>query len=119
MSLSKLDRRNRIRQRIRKIISGTAQKPRLSIFRSNKEIYAQIIDDVAGKTLVAASSRDKEIDAAAAATKIATAQEVGKLLASRAQKAGIENIIFDRGGYLYHGRVKALADGARESGLKF
>ncbi|MGB1020853.1 MAG: 50S ribosomal protein L18 [Flavobacteriaceae bacterium] len=119
MSLSKLDRRNRIRQRIRKIISGTAEKPRLSVFRSNKEIYAQLIDDVAGKTLAAASSRDKDIDGAATAGKIATAQEVGKLLASRAQKAGIENITFDRGGYLYHGRVKALADGARESGLKF
>jgi large subunit ribosomal protein L18 len=117
MSLSKLDRRNRIRKRIRKIISGTAAKPRLSVFRSNKEIYAQLIDDVQGKTLAAASSREKDI--AASEGKISTAQEVGKLLASRAQKAGIENATFDRGGYLYHGRVKALAEGAREAGLKF
>jgi len=119
MSLSKLNRRNRIRQRIRKIINGTPEKPRLSVFRSNKEIYAQLIDDIAGKTLASASSRDKDIDGLATTGRIVTAQEVGKLLATRAQKAGIKNITFDRGGYLYHGRVKALADGARESGLKF
>ena len=119
MSLSKLDRRKRIRKRIRKNISGTAVKPRLSIFRSNKEIYAQLIDDEQGKTLVAASSRDKAIDSSASEGKITTAQEVGKLLATKALKSGIKTIIFDRGGYLYHGRVKALADGAREAGLKF
>ena len=119
MSLSKSDRRNRIRKRIKKIISGTAKNPRLSVFRSNKEIYAQLIDDQLGNTLISASSRDKEINSSGSEGKISVALEVGKLLATKAKKAGIENIKFDRGGYLYHGRVKALADGAREAGLKF
>ena len=116
MALSKLQRRNRIQLRIRKTISGTAEAPRLSVFRSNKEIYAQLIDDVQGITIAAASSRE---EAAKGAGKLETASQVGKLIAERAQKAGIQTVHFDRGGYLYHGRVKALADGARENGLKF
>ncbi|SRR5690554_305319 len=118
MALSKQDRRNKIRMRIRKEIVGTAERPRLSVFRSNKEIYAQLVDDVEGKTLAAASSRDKEV-AATEGTKQDVAAAVGKSLAERALKAGIESVSFDRGGYLYHGRVKSLADGAREGGLKF
>jgi large subunit ribosomal protein L18 len=116
MSLTKTERRQRIKFRIRKIVSGTPTNPRLSVFRSNKEIYAQIIDDVNGVTLVAASSREKEV---VKGTKIEIANAVGKLIAERALKAGIANISFDRGGYLYHGRVKSLAEGAREAGLKF
>lgn len=111
-------RRNRIRQRIRKIISGTPERPRLTVFRSNQQIYAQIIDDLAGKTLANASSRVKEI-AAAKANKTEQAKLVGKLLAERATQAGIQSVVFDRNGYLYHGRVKALAEAAREGGLKF
>lgn len=118
MGLTKSDRRNRIHLRIRKTIQGTAQKPRLSVFRSNKEIYAQVIDDVNGKTIAAASSRDKEV-IDAKSNKIDQARQVGKLIGERALKAGIDTIGFDRGGYLYHGRVKSLADGAREAGLKF
>lgn len=117
MAFSKQDRRNKIRRRVRKLITGTASRPRLSVFRSNKEIYAQIIDDVEGKTLAAASSRDKDISAESDKTKQAAL--VGKNLAEKALKAGVETISFDRGGYLYHGRVKSLADGAREGGLKF
>ena len=116
MSLTKSERRQRIQFRIRKTVSGTAAQPRLSVFRSNKEIYAQIIDDVNGTTLVAASSREEGI---AKGTSIETASAVGKLVAEKALKAGISTISFDRGGYLYHGRVKSLADGAREAGLKF
>lgn len=118
MALSKQDRRNKIRMRIRKEIVGTAERPRLSIFRSNKEIYAQVVNDENGTTLVAASSRDKDISSSEG-TKQEIAALVGKNLAERALKAGIETISFDRGGYLYHGRVKSLADGAREGGLKF
>jgi len=118
MALSKLQRRHRIKHRIRKIVSGDATKPRLSVFRSNKEINAQLIDDVAGVTLVAASSREKEI-VTTKGTKIEIAALVGKALAKKAAKAGIEKVAFDRNGFLYHGRVKALADGAREAGLKF
>lgn len=116
MSLTKSERRQRIKFRIRKIVSGTAAQPRLSVFRSNKEIYAQIIDDVNGTTLVAASSRDKGV---VQGTAVETAKAVGKLVAEKALKAGITTISFDRGGYLYHGRVKSLAEGAREAGLKF
>jgi len=119
MGLTKLERRDRIRRRIRKIITGTSTKPRMSVFRSNKEIYAQLIDDQTGKTLVAASSRDKETQDAKLNTKIEVAAHVGKRFGELATKAGINEINFDRGGYLYHGRVKALADGAREGGLKF
>jgi large subunit ribosomal protein L18 len=116
MSLTKPERRQRIRFRIRKTISGTAANPRLSVFRSNKEIYAQLIDDVNGVTLLAASSREKEIGKG---TNVEVATAVGKLVAEKALKAGIETVTFDRGGYLYHGRIKSLAEGARAAGLKF
>jgi len=117
MALSKKDRRIRIKRRIRKIVTGTAVQPRLAVFRSNKEIYAQVIDDVTGNTISAASSRDKDIDSKG--TKIEVAVLVGKSVAEKAIKAGVKTIAFDRGGYLYHGRVKSLAEGAREAGLKF
>jgi large subunit ribosomal protein L18 len=116
MSLTKSDRRQRIRYRIRKTISGTATKPRLSVYRSNKEIYAQLIDDVAGVTLLSASSREKEI---IKGTNVEVATAVGKLVGEKALKAGFEAVTFDRGGYLYHGRIKSLAEGARAAGLKF
>ncbi len=116
MSLTKPERRQRIRFRIRKTISGTAANPRLSVFRSNKEIYAQIIDDVNGVTLLSASSREKEIGKG---TNVEVASAVGKLVAEKALKAGIDTVKFDRGGYLYHGRIKSLAEGARAAGLKF
>ena len=116
MSLTKSDRRQRIRFRIRKIVSGTAAKPRLSVFRSNKEIYAQLIDDVNGVTLLAASSREKEVGKG---TNVEVASAVGKLIGEKALKAGIETVTFDRGGYLYHGRIQSLAEGARAAGLKF
>lgn len=115
MALSRSERRNRIRRRIRKVSFGTAARPRLSVFRSNKEIYAQIIDDTEGKTLVSASSRDLDTKG----TKTEVAAEVGKAVAEKAKAAGIEAVAFDRGGYLYHGRIKSLAEGAREAGLKF
>ena len=118
MALSKSERRDRIRFRIRKTVSGTAQRPRLAVFRSNKEIYAQLIDDVTGTTITAASSRDKDIETTKV-NKTEAAKLVGKAIAEKAQKAGIDTVSFDRGGYLYHGRVKSLADGAREGGLKF
>ncbi len=116
MALSKLQIRTRIKRRIRKSSSGTATKPRLSVFRSNKEIYAQIVDDVNGVTLASVSSRDKEIKAS---SKTEAATAVGKAIGEKAAKIGIEKIAFDRNGYLYHGRVKVLAEAARESGLKF
>jgi len=118
MALSKEDRRQRLRYRIRKTVSGTEQRPRLAVFRSNKEIYAQLIDDVNGKTITAASSRDKDIDVANV-DKTEAAKRVGMAIAEKATKAGVDTITFDRGGYLYHGRVKSLAEGAREGGLKF
>ncbi|RTY86086.1 50S ribosomal protein L18 [Flavobacterium sp. GT3R68] len=116
MSLTKSDRRQRIKFRIRKTISGTATKPRLSVFRSNKEIYAQLIDDVNGVTLLAASSREKEVGKG---TNVEIANAVGKLVGEKALKAGIDAVTFDRGGYLYHGRIQSLAEGARAAGLKF
>ncbi len=103
---------------IRKKIKGTPERPRISVFRSNKEIYAQIIDDIHGHTLISASSMSKEIRGAKG-TRTEIAREVGKLLAERAKASSIERVVFDRGGYLFHGRVKALAEGAREGGLKF
>jgi len=118
MALSKSEKRNRIHLRIRKTISGSAERPRLCVFRSNKEIYAQLIDDLTGKTITAASSRDKDI-AAAKSNKSETAKLVGKAIAEKATKSGVEAVVFDRGGYLYHGRIKQLAEGAREGGLKF
>ena len=116
MALTKLQRRDRIKKRIRKIVSGTATKPRMSVFRSNKEISVQLIDDISGSTLVSASSKAIKD---AKGTKIDVAALVGKSVGEKALKAGIETVAFDRNGYLYHGRVKALADGAREAGLKF
>ena len=118
MALSKNDRRQRIKNRIRKIVTGTASQPRLAVFRSNKEIYAQLVDDVTGATISAASSRDKEISSTTG-SKVDIAAFVGKSVAEKALKAGVESITFDRGGYLYHGRVKSLAEGARGAGLKF
>ena len=118
MALTKSERRQRIKNRIRKIVSGTEARPRLSVFRSNKELYAQIVDDITGKTISAASSRDKDIQSAKG-NKTEKAALVGKAIAEKALKAGVETISFDRGGYLYHGRVKSLAEGAREAGLKF
>jgi len=109
--------RRRRRRRIRSKIRGTAERPRLSVFRSNKHIYAQIIDDDRGHTLIQCSSRDVDISGSHKTT--AAAEAVGKELAARAASAGIESVAFDRGGYIYHGRVKALADGAREGGLRF
>ena len=118
MALEKQERRQRIRYRIRRTVSGTAVRPRLSVFRSNKEIYAQLVDDVTGTTLAAASSREKDL-AGATGTKVEIAQKVGQKIAEKALAKGIEEVTFDRGGYLYHGRVAALAEGAREKGLKF
>lgn len=118
MSLSRSEKRQRIKFRIRKSVSGTSSNPRLSVFRSNKEIYAQIIDDVANVTLLSVSSRDKEL-AKVKGTKVEIASQVGVLIAEKAKAAGIESIVFDRGGYLYHGRVKSLAEGARKGGLNF
>tara|TARA_R110002050_G_scaffold18755_3_gene54423 strand:- start:89 stop:445 length:357 start_codon:yes stop_codon:yes gene_type:complete len=118
MGLSKTERRQRIKRRIRKVSFGTAARPRLAVFRSNKEIYVQVIDDNKGVTLVSASSRDKDI-VATKGTKTEIANIVGKTIAEKAKKAGVEAVAFDRGGCLYHGRVKSLAEGAREAGLKF
>jgi len=115
---AKLSRRDRIKMGIRKRLSGSSTRPRLSVYRSNKGIYAQIIDDVSGKTLVSASSLSKDFTAADG-TKIDQSVAVGKLVASKAIAAGIKDVVFDRNGYLYHGRVKSLADGAREGGLNF
>lgn len=118
MGLTKLERRIRIKQRIRKIVNGTAKKPRLSVYRSNKEIYAQLVDDVTGKTLAFASSRESNFKSFEG-NKVSMAVAVGKSIAEKASKVGISDCAFDRNGYLYHGRVKALADAAREGGLKF
>ena len=118
MSTKKVIRRKSIRSRIRRKISGTVDRPRLSVFRSNKQIYAQIIDDTAGHTLCQYSSSEKEI-AGQKVNKTEQAKLVGKGIAQKATGAGIINVVFDRGGYLYHGRVKSLAEAAREGGLKF
>ncbi|WP_407405050.1 50S ribosomal protein L18 [Sodaliphilus sp.] len=112
--ISKLERRNKIKARIRGRISGTPERPRLCVFRSNKQIYAQVIDDLAGNTLVSASS--KGIDEG---TKSEIAAKVGELIAKKAIEAGISTVVFDRNGFLFHGRIKSLADGARKGGLKF
>ena len=109
--------RNRIRVRIRRKVSGTAERPRLSVKKSLKHIYAQVIDDAAGKTIVAASSR--EADAGAKGANAAAAKAVGALIAKKAKDKGVKRVVFDRGGYQYHGNVKALADAARENGLEF
>jgi large subunit ribosomal protein L18 len=118
MALTKQERRYRIKKRIRKIVSGTAERPRLNVFRSNKQIYAQLIDDLSGKTLMAVSSLNKDF-VGAEGTKTEVALKVGKAIAEKAIASGITSVVFDRNGYLYHGRVKQLADAAREGGLKF
>jgi len=118
MAITREFRRKRIKMRIRKVITGTPEIPRLSVFRSNKQIYAQIIDDITGITMVSASSVVKEL-AGTKDAKIEQAKKVGKLIAERAIESGINNVVFDRNGYLYHGRIKSLAEAAREGGLKF
>ena len=117
---TKQDIRQRLHDRIRKKIRGTPERPRLAVFRSQSHIYAQVVDDDAGRTLVAASSLDKDLRAKSArGGTVAAAKEVGALIASRAREKGIAAVVFDRGGFQYHGRIKALADAAREAGLKF
>ncbi|MBP7506475.1 MAG: 50S ribosomal protein L18 [Prolixibacteraceae bacterium] len=118
MALTKQERRDRIKKRIRKVVNGTSETPRLSVFRSNKQIYAQIVDDISGRTLTCASSLEKDI-VSATGTKTEKAALVGKLIADKAKAINIERVVFDRNGYLYHGRVKSVADAAREGGLKF
>ena len=115
---SKVSARKKIRYRIRKKISGNATKPRLSVFRSNMEIYVQLINDENGTTIAAASSREKDI-AAQKVNKVEKSKLVGVAVARKASELGIKDVVFDRGGYLYHGRVKAVAEGAREGGLQF
>ena len=120
MALNREERRRRIHYRIRKHVNGTPERPRLAVFRSNKQIYAQVIDDEHGVTLVAAASNDKALAAECKGTNgIDAAAIVGKAVAARALEKGITAVSFDRGGYLYHGRVKSLADAAREGGLNF
>ena len=114
MTTKKIERRIKIKYRIRKSVNGTAERPRMSVFRSNKQIYVQIINDVTGQTLASASSLGLE-----ALPKIEQAEKVGALVAEKAKAVGITAVVFDRNGYLYHGRVKALADGARNAGLNF
>jgi large subunit ribosomal protein L18 len=119
MVLLKTSRRQKIRMRIRKNISGTKERPRMSVFRSNKQIYVQLIDDLNGETLVSASSRNKEIASKKGIDKSEQAKLVGKLIAEKSLAKGIDSVVFDRNGYLYHGRIKFLAESAREGGLKF
>ncbi len=119
MALEKQERRLKIRRRIRKNVKGTAEAPRLSVFRSNKHIFAQVIDDLSGITIASASSLSKEISDKKDINKVEQAKLVGDLIAKKALEKGISDVIFDRGGFLYHGRVKSLADSAREGGLKF
>jgi len=118
MALSKQERRNKIKRRIRKNLAGTNEVPRMSIFRSNRQISVQVVDDLTGNTLVAASSLEKEISGNKV-NKLEQAQLVGKRIAEKALEKGIQEIVFDRSGYLYHGRLKSLADAARKGGLKF
>ncbi len=118
MIRNKQFKRNKLKAKIRGKVSGTASRPRLSVFRSNKQIYAQLIDDVAGRTLVSASSRIEAIEKNAA-NKVEKSKQVGLELAAKAKEAGITEVIFDRNGYLYHGRIQSLAEGAREGGLIF
>ncbi len=118
MANKKIERRLTIKKRVRRVVSGTAERPRMSVFRSNKQIYVQLIDDTKGITLVSACSRENGIEEEKI-TKVEQAAKVGALVAEKAKAAGIEAVVFDRNGYLYHGRVKSLADGARNGGLKF
>ena len=119
MALTRIERRLRIRKRIRRDLSGTSETPRMSVFRSNKQIYVQLIDDVEGKTLLSTSSLEKGILENKEINKSEQARMVGELVAEEAKKKGIEEVVFDRSGYLYHGRIKELADAARKGGLKF
>ena len=117
MALTKADRRQRIKYRIRKRLSGSDARPRMTVYRSNKQIYVQLVNDLTGETLISASSKEKEI-ASQKVNKTEQAKLVGKRIAEKAKEKGIDNVVFDRNGYLYHGRVKNLADAARKSGLK-
>ena len=117
MKSVKLRRRNRIKRGIRSRLRGTTERPRLTVYRSNKEIYGQLVDDLKGHTMLAFSSKSKEMDEGTAG--VERAHKVGKLLAEKAVEAGLNDVVFDRNGFLYHGRVKAFAEGAREGGLKF
>jgi len=120
MPKTQQEKRERRKHSIRKKVSGTAERPRLTVFRSSKHIYAQVIDDIKGETLASASSLEKTLrEGMKSGANIDAAKTVGKLLAERAAAKGVKEVVFDRGGYLYHGRVKALADAAREGGLKF
>jgi len=119
MALTTLERRKRIKMRIRKVVYGTKDIPRMSVYRSNKQIYVQFVDDAEGKTLLSVSSRDKEIAGKTGINKTEQAKLVGKLAAEKSKVNGISAVVFDRNGCLYHGRVKALAEAAREGGLKF
>ena len=120
MAITKVERRLRIKRRIRKVVEGTSTRPRMTVFRSNKQISVQLIDDLAGKTLISASSLDKDVTVKCAGkTKVEQAALVGEVVAKKANENGIDSVVFDRNGYLYHGRIKSLADSARNSGLKF
>lgn len=119
MALTKRERRLKIKQRIRKRISGTNERPRMTVFRSNKQIYVQLVNDLTGETVVSASSKNKEIAGKKNIDKSEQAKLVGKLVAERSLAKGINHVVFDRNGYLYHGRIRVLAESAREGGLKF
>lgn len=119
MALTKRARRQKIKQRIRKHISGTAERPRMTVFRSNRQIYVQLVNDLTGETLISASSKNKEIADKKGINKSDQAKLVGKLIAEKSLSKGVDSVVFDRNGYLYHGRVKLLAESAREGGLKF
>jgi large subunit ribosomal protein L18 len=119
MNINKNETRRRRHFRVRKKVAGDAERPRLNVYRANKHIYVQVIDDATGHTLAAASSLDTSLRGSTNGGNVAGAAAVGKLIAERAQAAGVTKVVFDRGGYLYHGRIKALADGAREGGLDF
>lgn len=120
MAITKVERRLRIKKRIRKIVEGSAERPRMTVFRSNKQISVQLIDDLAGSTLIAVSSLDKDIaKECVGKNKVDQATIVGTYVAKKAIEKGIDNVVFDRNGYLYHGRVKSLAESARNNGLKF
>jgi large subunit ribosomal protein L18 len=118
MPKTQQEKRERRKHSIRKKVSGTAERPRLTVFRSSKHIYAQVIDDLKGSTVAAASSLEKDMRSKTGAN-VDAAKAVGKLVAQRAMEKGVKSVVFDRGGYLYHGRIKALADAAREGGLQF
>jgi large subunit ribosomal protein L18 len=119
MALTKRERRLKIKQRIRKRINGTNERPRMTVFRSNKQIYVQLVNDLTGETVVSASSKNKEVADKKNINKSEQAKLVGKLVAERSLAKGINDVVFDRNGYLYHGRIKVLAESAREGGLKF